>query len=52
MLSASQSQIWNAPQLAVYPGVLILVTLLAFNAFGEGLRDLLDLQRQGEGSEK
>lgn len=46
MLSASQSYIWNAPQLAVYPGVLILLTVLAFNALGEGLRDLLDPQRE------
>ena len=45
MLSASQNYIWNAPQLAVYPGVLILLTVLAFNALGEGLRDLLDPQR-------
>jgi peptide/nickel transport system permease protein len=52
MLSASQSYIWNAPQLAVYPGVLILLTVLAFNALGEGLRDLLDPQRERERSEK
>ena len=51
MLSASQSYIWNAPQLAVYPGVLILLTVLAFNALGEGLRDLLDPQRERERSE-
>ncbi len=50
MLSASQSYIWNAPQLAVYPGVLILLTVLAFNALGEGLRDLLDPQREPERS--
>jgi peptide/nickel transport system permease protein len=51
MLSASQSYIWNAPQLAVYPGVLILLTVLAFNALGEGLRDLLDPQREPERSQ-
>jgi peptide/nickel transport system permease protein len=50
MLSASQNYIWNAPQLAVYPGVLILLTVLAFNALGEGLRDLLDPQREREGT--
>jgi len=49
MLSASQSYIWNAPQLAVYPGLMILLTVLAFNALGEGLRDLLDPQREREG---
>jgi peptide/nickel transport system permease protein len=52
MLSASQSYIWNAPQLAVYPGVMILLTVLAFNALGEGLRDLLDPQREGEAREQ
>jgi peptide/nickel transport system permease protein len=52
MLSASQSYIWSAPQLAVYPGVMILLTVLAFNALGEGLRDLLDPQRERERSDQ
>jgi len=42
MLSNSQNYIWNAPQLALYPGLLILLTVLAFNALGDGLRDALD----------
>jgi peptide/nickel transport system permease protein len=32
----------NAPWLAVVPGLAILVTVLAFNLMGDGLRDLLD----------
>jgi peptide/nickel transport system permease protein len=32
----------NAPWLSVFPGLAILVTVLAFNLIGDGLRDLLD----------
>jgi peptide/nickel transport system permease protein len=42
MLASAQSYLWNAPQLAIYPGLLILLTVLSFNAIGDGLRDLLD----------
>lgn len=46
MLSNSQNYLWTAPLLAIYPGVMILVTVLAYNFFGNGLRDALDPQRQ------
>ncbi len=42
MLSASQNYMWIAPALAIYPGVLILLAVLAFNAIGDVLRDILD----------
>jgi peptide/nickel transport system permease protein len=42
MLQNAQIYIWSAPSLAVYPGVLILVTVLAYNFLGDGLRDALD----------
>ena len=45
MLSNSQNYLWTAPWLAVYPGVMILVTVLAYNFLGNGLRDALDPQR-------
>jgi peptide/nickel transport system permease protein len=32
----------NAPWLSVFPGLAILVTVLAFNLMGDGLRDVLD----------
>lgn len=32
----------NAPWLSVYPGIAILITVLAFNLIGDGLRDVLD----------
>lgn len=46
MLSNSQNYLWTAPLLAIYPGVMILVTVLAYNFFGNGLRDALDPQRR------
>jgi peptide/nickel transport system permease protein len=42
MLSDSQSYVFTAPMLAVWPGLAILLTVLAFNFLGEALRDLLD----------
>ena len=32
----------QAPRLAVYPGIAIVVAALAFNLLGDGLRDILD----------
>jgi len=49
MLSNSQSYIYQAAPIALYPGLLILVTVLSINTFGDGLRDALDphrIQRQ------
>ncbi len=42
MLSNSQAYLWNNPLLPVYPGVLIFVSVLAFNFVGDALRDALD----------
>lgn len=42
MLSDSQSYVFTAPLLALWPGLAILLTVLAFNFLGESLRDLLD----------
>ncbi len=42
MLQNSQSYIWTSPVLAIYPGVLILLTVLAFSLLGEAMRDVLD----------
>lgn len=46
MLSQSQVYMWSAPLLAVYPGVLILLSVLAFNTLGDVLRDALDPRRR------
>lgn len=42
MLTDSQYYVWTAPHLAVYPGVMIALTVLAFNSVGDVLRDVLD----------
>lgn len=42
MLQNAQIYIWSAPNLALYPGLLILATVLAYNFLGDGLRDALD----------
>lgn len=44
MLSGAQNYIWQAPQLAVYPGALVLLTVLAFNFLGEGFRDVFSVK--------
>ncbi len=48
MLSDAQSLLFQAPQLALYPGAAIMLSVLGLNLMGDGLRDLLDprLSRQ------
>jgi peptide/nickel transport system permease protein len=47
MLMNAQQYVWTTPILAVYPGVLILLTVLAYNFLGDGLRDALDPRLRG-----
>lgn len=42
MLSESRRFMELAPWTAVFPALAIMVTVLAFNLFGDGLRDVLD----------
>jgi peptide/nickel transport system permease protein len=42
MLSASRRYLELAPWPAIFPGVAIMVVVLGFNLFGDGLRDVLD----------
>jgi len=42
MLTGAQETIGYAPQLALYPGFLIFVTVIACNFLGDGLQDALD----------
>ncbi len=46
MLTASQYYVWSAPMLAVWPGLLILLSVLSFNSLGDVLRDSLDPRRR------
>jgi len=42
MLSEAQSLMFQAPLLAVFPGVAIVLSVLGLNLMGDGLRDLMD----------
>ncbi|QLG09725.1 ABC transporter permease [Deinococcus sp. D7000] len=44
MLTGAQNYMYSSPWLAVYPGALILITVVAFNLLGDGLRDASDPQ--------
>jgi peptide/nickel transport system permease protein len=46
MLNAAQPYLSLAPSLAVYPGLAIVITALAFNLLGDGLRDVFDPKTQ------
>jgi peptide/nickel transport system permease protein len=49
MLTSAQELIWDSPALAIYPGLLIFATVIAFNFLGDGLQDALDPRAlQGE----
>ena len=41
-LSSSRDHMEQNPLLAIFPGLAICYTVLAFNLFGDGLRDILD----------
>lgn len=42
MISDARNYIRSYPTLALYPGICIMITVLAFNLLGDGLRDALD----------
>ena len=42
MLAEAQTMLYQAPLLAVFPGVAIALAVLGLNLLGDGLRDLLD----------
>ena len=42
MLAEAQTLMFQAPQLAVFPGVAIVMAVLGLNLLGDGLRDLMD----------
>jgi peptide/nickel transport system permease protein len=42
MLTGAQETVATAPQLALYPGLLIFITVIACNFLGDGLQDALD----------
>ncbi len=50
MLGAERNQVFTAPHLVFFPGLAIMLTVLAFNLLGDGMRDALDprLAQRGE----
>ncbi len=42
MLTGAQDLVWTAPLLAVWPGLAIFLTVIAFNFLGDALQDALD----------
>jgi len=42
MISRGKEFLLNAPWVSIFPGIMILIITLAFNFFGDGLRDALD----------
>ena len=46
MVRTGVSQLTNAPWLAIFPGLAIMVAVLAFNLIGDGLRDVMDPKLQ------
>jgi ABC-type dipeptide/oligopeptide/nickel transport system permease subunit len=42
MLGRERNQLFSAPHLVIFPGLAIMITVLAFNLLGDGLRDALD----------
>lgn len=45
-LSSSREHMESNPLIAVFPGLAICYTVLAFNLFGDGLRDIIDPRMQ------
>jgi peptide/nickel transport system permease protein len=44
MLNEGRTYLETAPWISVFPGIAIMVAVLAFNLIGDGLRDILDPQ--------
>lgn len=42
MLGSERNQVFTAPHLVIFPGIAIMITVLAFNLLGDGLRDAID----------
>jgi peptide/nickel transport system permease protein len=42
MIKDGNEYLMFAPWMSVWPGVFLLITMMAFNLLGDGLRDYLD----------
>jgi len=50
MLGKDRNQVFTSPHLVFFPGLAIMITVLAFNLLGDGLRDALDPRLGRKGS--
>ena len=42
MIGQERNQVFTSPQLIIFPGIFLILTVLGFNLLGDGLRDALD----------
>jgi peptide/nickel transport system permease protein len=47
MLSSGRNYILQYPHMIVFPGIVLAITVLAINLFGDGLRDAIDPRQKG-----
>jgi peptide/nickel transport system permease protein len=47
MLNSGVDYLLFAPHLSIFPGLMVMITVLAFNILGDGLRDRLDPRAPG-----
>lgn len=52
MISDARSHLLSVPRLAIYPGLAITLTVIAFNLLGDRLRDRLDSRTTGSVSSR
>ena len=48
MLQEGREFLETAPWMSIFPGLAIMLTVLAFNLLGDGIRDVLDPRSRGE----
>ena len=49
MINAGRSHLLDAPHLALFPGIAILLTVMGLNFLGDGLVDLINPRRRRSG---
>ena len=49
MLNDARSHLFDAPHLLIFPGLAVVLLVLAFNLLGDALRDALDPRLRREG---
>lgn len=47
ILAESRNYVFTSPHMVFFPGIAITITVLGFNLFGDGLRDVLDPRLRG-----